>query len=61
MIKENSTQKRKRLIQDAIDLDQELSFIEGNLHDLVAEIQDLNPTKKELKEGLQDLINWYGG
>jgi len=60
MKKETNTQKRKRLINEACDLDMELSFIEGQLHDIVNEIQNLNPTKKELNEGVQDLINCYG-
>lgn len=52
--------KRKELIRRAETLDAELSFIEGEITNIVCEIQDLKPTKKELKEGVQDLINWYG-
>lgn len=57
---ETPNQKRKRLIQEAADLDMELSFIESQLWDTVREIQNLNPTKKELNEGVQDLIDAYG-
>ena len=57
---ETSDQKRKRLIKEAYDLDYEISFFEGQIHDIVREIQNLNPTKKELKEGAQDLIDSYG-
>jgi hypothetical protein len=52
--------KRKELIAEAVDLDIELSFIEDRLHNIVPEIQDLNPTKKELKNGVQELIDCYG-
>jgi hypothetical protein len=57
---ESQTAKRKRFINEAYDLDQELSFIESQLWDTVKEIQHLNPTKKELKEGVQVLIDCYG-
>lgn len=56
----NEDKKRKELIKRAEDLDAKLSFIEGEIMNIVCEIQDLKPTKKELKEGVQDLINWYG-
>lgn len=52
--------KRKKLISEAIELDMEHDFIESQLWDLVGQIQKLKPTKKELKNGVQDLINWYG-
>ncbi len=47
----DNDKKRKKLINRAIELDQELSFIENDLHNIVSEIQDLKPTKKELKMG----------
>jgi hypothetical protein len=48
------------IINEAIDLDQEFSFIESQLWNIVREIQDLTPTKKELKDGVQVLIDCYG-
>jgi hypothetical protein len=57
---ETQNQKRKRLISEAYDLDQEYSFIESRLWEIVEEIQDLNPTKQELKSGVQVLIDCYG-
>jgi hypothetical protein len=57
---ETPSAKRKRLINEAYDLDQELSFIESQLYDTVREIQSLSPTKKELEDGVQDLIDCYG-
>lgn len=57
---ETPDQKRKRLIDEAYDLDSELSYIESQLWDTVREIENLNPTKKELKSGVQDLIDFYG-
>ena len=57
---ETQDQKRKRLINDAYDLDQEYSFIESQLWDIVSQIQNLHPTKKELKDGVQILIDCYG-
>ena len=49
MKKEGENQKRKRLIDEAYDLDQKCSYIESRLWEIVSEIQDLNPTKKESK------------
>jgi len=51
--------ERKKLIEEARDLDMELSFIEDRLRGIVERIQELNPTKKELKE-IEDLIDCYG-
>jgi hypothetical protein len=58
--KETQNQKRKRLIAEAYDLEQEYSFIESQLWITVSEIQDLKPTKKELNDGVQALIDRYG-
>lgn len=57
---ETLTAKRKRLIDKAYNLEQEILFIEPQLWNIVREIQDLNPTKKELNDGVQDLIDCYG-
>jgi hypothetical protein len=57
---ETPAQKRKRLIGEAEEMDTELSFLESQLWDTVREIQDLKPTKKELEDGVQDLIDCYG-
>lgn len=51
--------KRKQLIEDAGELDQQIQFCESELAQLLSEIRDLNPTKKELKDGLQDLMDCY--
>jgi hypothetical protein len=58
---ETPDQKRKRLIEAAYDLDQHLEYMEATLRGVVTEIQELSPTKKELKDGVQDLIDCYGG
>jgi hypothetical protein len=58
--KETTTEKRKRLINKASELEMELSHIESQLWDTVIQIQDLKPTKKELEDGVQDLIDCYG-
>jgi hypothetical protein len=57
---ETQAQKRKRLIQEAADMDMELSMLESQLWDIVREIQKLKPTKKELEDGAQALIDCYG-
>jgi hypothetical protein len=57
---ETAVQKRKRLIDKAYDLDLEIFFIETQVCNMVKEIQDLKPTKKELNDGVQDLIDCYG-
>jgi hypothetical protein len=57
--KETNGQLRKKLINEAYDLEQELGFIESQLIETVSEIKKLNPTKKELKSGVQDLIDCY--
>ncbi len=51
---------RKDLIQRAFELDEAYSFLEEDLIELVEEIQKLNPTPRELKLGLQTLIDTYG-
>jgi uncharacterized coiled-coil DUF342 family protein len=52
--------KRKILIDRAYELDAKLQFVEDDLRDIVEEIQDLKPTRKELKNGVQALIDCYG-
>jgi hypothetical protein len=51
--------KRKKLIDDAYKLDENICFSEDELHLTLREIQELNPTKKELKDGLQTLMDCY--
>lgn len=57
---ESKKARRTKLIEEAIELDQEVSFIEYRLRDIVSEIEALEPTKKELSEGVQELIDCYG-
>lgn len=52
--------KRKELITQAEEMDAEIYFLESELWDIVRAIQDLKPTKKELKNGVQELIDAYG-
>jgi hypothetical protein len=59
MKKETDNQKRKRMINEAYELEQEMMYIEYCLSDIISDIKKLNPTKAELKKGLQDLIDCY--
>lgn len=54
------TKRRKELIEEAIYLAGQFDFIESQLFDLLEEIKKLKPTKKELKMGAQELIDFYG-
>lgn len=58
--KETNAQKRTRLINEAGEMEEELSYLEECLASTIADIMQLNPTKKELSDGLQDLIDCYG-
>jgi len=56
---ETDNQKRKRLINEAIKMECEIQHLEYQLADSLNEIKKLHPTKKELKEGLEDLMDCY--
>lgn len=56
---ETNTEKRKRLIDDAINLSEEVDYYEYKLMRTLDKIKALNPTKKELDDGLQELIDMY--
>lgn len=51
--------ERKKLIEEALDLYAESEFIEARLRDLVKKIKELKPTKEELENDLQILIDYY--
>jgi len=51
--------ERKKLIKEALDLYAESEFIEARLRDLVKKIKELKPTKEELENDLQILIDYY--
>jgi len=57
--KETDSQLRKRLIDEAQDLFYEIECIESELIEKVHLIKKLNPTKKELENGVQDLMDCY--
>ena len=57
---ETDKQKRKRLIKEAYELEHEIQHNEYIISDVLEQIKKLNPTKTELKGGLQDLIDCYG-
>jgi uncharacterized coiled-coil DUF342 family protein len=56
---ETNIQKRKRLIKEAEEMNFEIQHLEYDLSATLHEINQLNPTKKELKHGLEDLMNMY--
>jgi len=59
MKKETDNQKRKRLIREAYDMEQNFYSIESELTEKVSEIKKLFPAKRELNSGVQDLIDCY--
>ena len=56
---ETDKQKRKRLINEAYELEHEIQYNEYRISDILEEIKKLNPTKAELKSGVQDLLDCY--
>jgi uncharacterized protein YoxC len=52
--------KRKMLIELANDLNDNIQYNEYNLQSVIEQIKEFSPTRKELKDGLQDLIDCYG-
>ena len=56
---ETDKQKRKRLINEAYELEHEVQHNEYVISDVLKQIIKLNPTKTELKGDLQDLIDCY--
>jgi prefoldin subunit 5 len=57
--KMSNKKKRQELITQVIELDQEIEMLQHqDIPDLLKQIQELKPTKKELEE-IQDLIDAY--
>jgi uncharacterized coiled-coil DUF342 family protein len=56
---ETDNQKRKRLINEAVEMECEIQHLEYHISETLEQIKTLHPTKKELKEGLQDLMDCY--
>jgi predicted DNA binding CopG/RHH family protein len=55
----SNKKKRQELIMQVIELDQEVEMLQHqDIPDLLKQIQELKPTKKELEE-IQDLIDMY--
>lgn len=57
--KETLSERRKRLIEEVMDLSSHLEFLECDIPDKLKEIKKLKPTIKELEMDLQDLFNAY--
>jgi len=56
----NRKEKLKTLAEDVIDMDCEISFLENQVADMLHNIKQLNPTKKEIQElDLEDLFISY--
>jgi hypothetical protein len=51
--------KRKELIELANDLDDNIQYDEYHLKSVLEQIKEFNPTRKELKDGLQNLMDCY--
>lgn len=56
----NREEKLKTLAEDVIDMDSEISFLEYQVAEMLHNIKQLNPTKKEIQElDLEDLFISY--
>jgi len=58
-LKISTKQKRRQLIEQANLLKEEIDYAEYKLPSVLKSIVELNPTKAELKDGLQDLFDEY--
>ena len=59
MKKESKKEQRRQLILEVGDLESSIQYNEFKITDLLKELRDLNPTKDELEDGLQDLFDAY--
>lgn len=59
MKKETKKEQRRQLILEVGDLESMIQYNEFKITDLLKELKDLNPTKDELEDGLQDLFDAY--